>query len=86
MNIYNLGKPLTAEKIPWKRKTSDDMLEDPRKEKYLKYSTGYSSYVYQCMVNYCSMSSMDITMRYSTPSASLQVISMTKLVNNKIHC
>ncbi|XP_055997743.1 uncharacterized protein LOC125646321 [Ostrea edulis] len=69
------GKPLAAEKIPWKRKNTDEMLEDPRKEKYLKYTSGYSSSVYNCMVNYCSMSSMNIIMRYSTPSTSLQVAS-----------
>uniref|UniRef100_A0A8W8ND69 C-type lectin domain-containing protein n=1 Tax=Magallana gigas TaxID=29159 RepID=A0A8W8ND69_MAGGI len=45
------GKPLAAERIPWKRKHTDEMMEDPRKDKYLKHSSGYSSYIYNCMVN-----------------------------------
>uniref|UniRef100_K1QI89 Uncharacterized protein n=1 Tax=Magallana gigas TaxID=29159 RepID=K1QI89_MAGGI len=42
-------KPLAAERIPWKRKHTDEMMEDPRKDKYLKHSSGYSSYIYNCM-------------------------------------
>uniref|UniRef100_K1Q1C1 Uncharacterized protein n=1 Tax=Magallana gigas TaxID=29159 RepID=K1Q1C1_MAGGI len=34
------------------------MLEDPRKDKYLKHSSGYSSYIYNCMVS--SKDSKDI--------------------------
>nr|XP_034306619.1 uncharacterized protein LOC105318360 isoform X2 [Crassostrea gigas] len=72
--IYD-GKPLAADRIPWKRKHTDEMLEDPRKDKYMKFSSGYSSYIYNCMVNFCSQSSTNISLRYLTPSTSLQVAS-----------
>lgn len=32
-----VSKPLAADKIPWKRKHTDEILEDQRKDKYLKY-------------------------------------------------
>lgn len=48
---YLIGKPLAAERSPWNRKHTDEMLEDPRKDKYLKHSSGYSSYIHSCMVN-----------------------------------
>lgn len=30
------GKPLAADRIPWKWKHTDEMLEDARKDKYMK--------------------------------------------------
>lgn len=71
--LYFIVKLLAADKIPWKRKHTDEKLEDPRKDKYMKYSSGYSSYIYNCMVNFCSQSSTNISWRYLTPSTSLQV-------------
>lgn len=49
---YCLGKPLAANIFFWKRKHTDEMLVDSRKEKYFKYSSGYFSYIYynNCMV------------------------------------
>lgn len=36
------------------------MLEDPRKDKYLKHSSGYSSYIYNCMVYTFKVANRDL--------------------------
>ncbi|XP_076091240.1 uncharacterized protein LOC143063144 [Mytilus galloprovincialis] len=67
---YYTGKPLKLEDIPLKRKLGDDLLSDPRPEKYRRMKD-YTDYVRNTMVNYCAISSKDIAMRYLFPRANL---------------
>ncbi|XP_069105157.1 uncharacterized protein [Argopecten irradians] len=53
------------------RDISDAILDDPRPLKY-RNNPGYTSYVHNAAINYCSQSSMDMAMRYLIPVADLQ--------------
>jgi hypothetical protein len=58
--------PIKAKNLPSKRKHIDTILDDPRLAKY-RNMKGYNDHVRNTMVNYCSSTSMDISLRYIYP-------------------
>ena len=54
----------------------NDILDDPRPEKYRKME-GYTDFVRNAMVNYCANTSEDLAFRYIFPRADLQVCIVT---------
>ncbi|XP_065941536.1 uncharacterized protein [Magallana gigas] len=69
---YLLGVPVDAKSITSRKRPSDESLEDPRPAKFCKVS-GYQDYVRSLLINYCSMTSEDITLRYLFGKANIQV-------------
>jgi hypothetical protein len=53
------GAPVKIENLPFKRKAVNDILDDPRPEKYRKME-GYTDFVRNAMVNYCANTSEDL--------------------------
>eukprot|EP00105_Crassostrea_gigas_P029744 XP_011451771.1 PREDICTED: uncharacterized protein LOC105345344 [Crassostrea gigas] len=66
------GVPVDAESIPSRKRPSDESLEDPRPAKFRKVP-GYQDYVRSLLINYCSMTSEDIALRYLFGKANIQV-------------
>ncbi|MES1923339.1 hypothetical protein MHBO_004900 [Bonamia ostreae] len=54
------------------KRKRDDILEDPRPEKFRKME-GYTYFVRNVMVNYCAHTSQGLALRYIFPPANLQV-------------
>lgn len=71
-DLYLLGVPVDAENIPSRKRLSDESLEDPRPAKFRKVP-GYQDYVRSLLINYCSMTSQDIALRYLFGKANIQV-------------
>ncbi|CAG2203849.1 unnamed protein product [Mytilus edulis] len=68
--FYN-GSPVKTQNIPSKRKHLDSILDDPRPAKFQNLK-GYNDHVRNSLINFCSTSSMDISLRYIYPKADLQ--------------
>ena len=66
------GSPMKAERLPGKRKCS---LDDPRPTKY-RCLPGYVDHVRSTVLNYCSQSSKDITIRYFWEKANIQAAAL----------
>ena len=65
------GSPVKAESLPYKRKFSDSMLEDPRPFKFINMDS-YNDHVRNTLVNYCCTSSIDLALRYNYGKADIQ--------------
>ncbi|CAC5380159.1 unnamed protein product [Mytilus coruscus] len=68
--FYN-GSPVKTQSIPSKRKHLDSILDDPRPAKFHNLK-GYNDHVRNSLINFCSTTSMDISLRYIYPKADLQ--------------
>ena len=66
--------PIKAQHLPSKRKHIDTILDDPRLAKY-RNMKGYNDHVRNTMVNDCSSTSMDISLRYIYPCSSSSYLS-----------
>ena len=65
------GSHIKAQNLPSRRKHIDTILDDPRPAKY-RNMKGYNDHVRNTMLNYCSSTSMDISLRYIYPKANIQ--------------
>ncbi|CAC5422087.1 MKL [Mytilus coruscus] len=63
--------PVKTQSIPSKRKHLDSILDDPRPAKFHNLK-GYNDHVRNSLINFCSTTSMDISLRYIYPKADLQ--------------
>ncbi|VDI46737.1 Hypothetical predicted protein [Mytilus galloprovincialis] len=66
------GSPVKAEKLPTKRKLAPVYLADPRPLKY-RNCPGYNDHIKNTVTNFCSVSSMDLSIRYLYEKADIQV-------------
>lgn len=71
-NLFVSGSPVKAEKLPAKRKLGPEYLADPRPLKY-RNCQGYNDHVRNSVINFCSATSMDISLRYVYGKADIQV-------------
>ncbi|XP_071150729.1 uncharacterized protein [Mytilus edulis] len=65
------GSPVKAELLPTKRKLCDEFLNDPRPLKYRNDNT-FNYRVRNLMLNYCSQTSKDLSIRYLYSKADIQ--------------
>ncbi|CAG2210544.1 unnamed protein product [Mytilus edulis] len=65
------GSPVKAEKLPTKRTLAPVYLADPRPLKY-RNCPGYNDHIKNTVTNYCSVSSMDLSIRYLYEKADIQ--------------
>ncbi|CAC5364071.1 unnamed protein product [Mytilus coruscus] len=70
--------PVKAEKLPTKRKLAPVYLADPRPMKY-RNCTGYNDHIKNTVTNFCSVSSMDLSMRYLYEKANIQTPSTSDM-------
>ncbi|XP_071180991.1 uncharacterized protein [Mytilus edulis] len=66
------GSPVKAEKLPTKRKLAPVYLADPRPLKY-RNCPCYNDHIKNTVTNFCSVSSMDLSIRYLYEKADIQV-------------
>ncbi|XP_063436162.1 uncharacterized protein LOC134717599 [Mytilus trossulus] len=66
---YYNGAPVKIEKLAKRKPT--EILEDPRPQKY-RNMEGFTDHVRNTMINFCSQSSQDLTLRYIFPAADIQ--------------
>lgn len=72
---------MKAEHLPRKRKTTVN-LDDPRPLKY-RCMPGYNDFVYNRIINYCSMSSKDLSLRYIYRKADIQTAAVDHMYLNR---
>ncbi|XP_052080749.1 uncharacterized protein LOC127718734 [Mytilus californianus] len=66
---YYNGAPVKIEKLAKRKPT--EILEDPRPQKY-RNMEGFTDHVRHTMINFCSQSSQDLTLRYIFPAADIE--------------
>ncbi|CAC5379387.1 unnamed protein product [Mytilus coruscus] len=72
---YYNGAPVKIEKLDKRKPT--EILEDPRPQKYRNIE-GFTDYVRNTMINFCSQSSQDLTLRYIFTAADIQTAQLDR--------